>query len=111
MPLSQAQHSALSVTAAPCHLSQRERQERFATTRAFCDYKSVLRLWDRLLGSPFGGAVWPMARLRGRFILNDIAPEAPQPPNVPVEGTPEDPETPGAPEPPVTPAPPDEANT
>ena len=52
-----------------------------------------------------------MAILRGRFILNDIAPEAPQPPNVPVEGTPEDPETPGAPEPPGTPAPPDEANT
>ena len=55
MPLSQAQHSALSVTAAPCHLSQRERQERFATIRAFYDYGTVF------LAPPLGelSGLWP----------------------------------------------------
>ena len=34
--------------------------------------KKVLRLQNRLLGSPFGGAVRPKAGLRGGFLLNLI---------------------------------------
>ena len=54
----------LSVTASPCHLSQRERQVGLPDEWAafFRSSESNLR---PPLGSPFGGAVWPKARLRG----------------------------------------------
>ena len=54
----------LSVTAAPCHLSQRERQVGLLGKRTAL-FGSDGDKPQSLLGSPFGGAVWPEARLRG----------------------------------------------
>ena len=55
----------LSVTASPCHLSQRERQGGLPDERTAFFGNPWRQNTAPLLGSPFGGAVWPEARLRG----------------------------------------------